>query len=197
MSGEVSASTNRTAGRPRDFNPSEVIDLAVGVFWRNGFAGTTTRSLEIAMGVGQSSIYNTFGSKRELLDQVVDRYEERLHADVLASLEVPNPDRTSILTFLEAMTAWVVGDKTRGCLVLNLAAEQDDQTYRVAEYRQSLRRLLGGALASFTDQPSEVEARTELLVAAVFGLNILARSGAGPAELETVSAAVRHQVRSW
>ncbi len=197
MNGKGSLSNARSAGRPLDFDRTEAIDSALEVFWRDGFAGATTRSLESALGVGQSSIYNTFGSKRELLDQVVDRYEERLRADVLAALEVPNPGKSEIVDFVEAMTAWVGSGETPGCLVLNLAAERSDQGYRVAAYLTTLRRLLGVALASFTDESSVVAARTELLVAAVLGLNILARSGASGDELTAISAAVEAQIYAW
>jgi len=171
----------RAAGRPLDFDRGAVVDKALDLFWANGYSSTTTRNLESALGISQSSIYNAFGSKQGLLDTAVDRYEQRLHSDVLSHLEVDEPDQSALLAFVNAMTEWICGDATSGCLVLNLAAEQPDQRYRIESYAARLRESLRPALASFTVEQAEIEARTELLVAAVFGLNILARSGTGPA----------------
>ena len=187
----------RAVGRPVDFDRGTVIDEAVDLFWSNGYSATTTRDLERSLGISQSSIYNAFGSKQGLLDTAVDRYQQRLQTEVLSHLEVDEPDQTSLITFVEAMTEWVRGEATAGCLVLNLAAEQPAQRYRIESYSAQLRDLLRPALAAFTPDQTTIDARVELLVAAVFGLNILARTDTDPAEIYSISAGICHQIRSW
>ncbi len=184
-------------GRPRAFNTDYVIDRSMEVFWEHGFVGTTTRTLEDALEISQSSLYNAFGSKDGLFDQVVERYEQQLNDVVLSHLDVRSPDRASILSFLDAVTEWIYHDRHRGCLVLNLAAESEEGGRRVGVYRTRLRTLLAPAIASFTEAGSDVEARTELLVAAILGLNISSRSGADYAELQALSAGIRSQIEAW
>lgn len=187
----------QTRGRPRAFDTDEVLQQSVNLFWRQGYSRTTTRTLENELGLSQSSLYNAFGSKEELFSRVVDRYEKQLDATVLSHLAGPDPDRASILSFLDELVDWVHGAEHRGCLVLNLAAESEENGSRVKAYRTKLRRLLRPALRSFTSNGDDVEARTELLVAVVLGLNISARSGASRAELRRLVNGIKHQVNAW
>ena len=183
-------------GRPLEFDPDATVDDAVEMLWRRGLAATTTRSLEAELGLSQSSLYNTFGSKHEFLDRVIGRYQERLADEVLAPLATADPDRERIVGFIESLTEWV-GERGRGCLVLNLAAEDPRHADRLGDYRATLRDLLTPAVASFTPSDDDVERRVDLLVASVFGLNVTARSGAPRAELNRMAMAIVEQVRDW
>lgn len=60
-------------GRPRGFDLDEAIDTATGLFWRNGYEGTSVRTLTRAMGIQQPSFYAAFGSKERLFEEVFRR----------------------------------------------------------------------------------------------------------------------------
>ena len=167
------------------------------LFWRLGFNATTTRVLEHELGISQSSLYNAFGSKDELFTQAIDHYQDRLDQAVLSHLDQPRPSRASIIAFFDAVVRWIGNDKHRGCLVLNFATESTAGIARMRAYRARLRDLFRPALQSFTTNDAEVEARTELLVASVLGLNISARNGAALAELEQLSQGIKRQVAAW
>lgn len=187
----------RNRGRPRAFDTEEILDASVGVFWKQGYAGTTTRTLEQSLGISQSSLYNAFGSKEKLFEQVVARYEQQLQTEVLVHLDRPDPDRAAIIAFLDALLPWIRHDEHSGCLVLNLSAESGDDVERMDRYRAMLRDLLKAAVASFTDDDRETELRSDLLVAAILGLNISARSGADMDELVRLCDGIKHQVEAW
>lgn len=187
----------RTRGRPKNFDTDEILSQSIDIFWRNGLIGTTTRTLEEELGLSQSSIYNTFGSKDQLFEQVVERYQHNLEDAVLVELMGPTTDKTSIIDFIDAITDWIRNEQHPGCLVLNLALETDNNGQRVKAYRTKLRRLLKPALRTFTTTPAEVEARTELLIVAILGLNISARSSATPAELRKLADGIKFHVMSW
>ena len=197
----MSPSTTKPRGRPREFDVDEAVQQSVEVFWRNGFSGTTTRTLEQHLGISQSSLYHAFQSKEGLFEEVLVCYEAKLHQTVLSTLERDDPDRDTIIEFLDAVTRWIRNDRHRGCLVLNLAAdagqEAIDGSRRLRAYRKTLRRLLEPAVASFTSDPADTDARVEMLVAAILGLNISATSGASKAELSGMRNAIVHQVRAW
>ena len=188
----------RTRGRPKSFDTDEVLDKSINIFWRDGLTGTTTRTLEQELGLSQSSIYNTFGSKDQLFEKVVERYQNNLDDAVLVELTGPGADKNSIINFLDALTTWIQHKEHPGCLVLNLALEADgDNGLRVKAYRTRLRRLLKPALRTFTTTTTEIEARTELLITAILGLNISARSNASQAELRKLAGGIKFQVTSW
>ena len=67
---------SRSAGRPRKRTIEESLDLAMDLFWRQGFEATSVQDLCEALGVGPSSIYNSFGSKAQLYLQCLERYIE-------------------------------------------------------------------------------------------------------------------------
>ncbi len=157
-------------------------------------AGTTTRVLETELGVRQSSLYNDFGSKAGLVDQAVVRYESALEAAVLRHLD--NPGRSGLLAFVDALVKWVGDDEHRGCLVLNLAAEDPRHESRMDGYRSRLRTSIGACLGEI-DPTADVPTRTELLVAAVLGLSLAARTGASADELQATAEAIKAHVSEW
>ena len=64
-------------GRPRQFDEDAVLDAALDLFWRNGYAATSLRDLTEALGVAPTAIYRTFGDKHTLFLRAHDRYVER------------------------------------------------------------------------------------------------------------------------
>jgi AcrR family transcriptional regulator len=64
-------------GRPREFDTGRALDLAMELFWRQGYEGTSLADLTHTLGITRPSLYAAFGSKAKLFRQVLDRYEAR------------------------------------------------------------------------------------------------------------------------
>src|ERR1700761_2243502 len=75
--------------RPREFDRDVALDRAIGVFWANGFAATSTEDLTAAMGIGRQSLYNAFGDKRRLYLEALGAYQARSVGGHLARLNGP------------------------------------------------------------------------------------------------------------
>ena len=64
--------------RPREFDRQEVLDRAMQLFWEKGIEATSIQNLVECMGIGRASMYDTFGSKEQLIfeamDYMVSRY---------------------------------------------------------------------------------------------------------------------------
>lgn len=187
--------TPRRPGRPASFDRADVLERSVAILWRHGAAGATTRALERALAISQSSLYNTFGSKADFVDLVVEHYSAALEADVVAKLDTA--DRPGLLAFVDAVADWVGDDDHRGCLLLNVATEDPTQGFRLARYRERLRQAVGPAVASFTADPVLTDERTELVVASVIGLGLSARTGADRGELDALRRAITNQISAW
>ena len=54
----------------------EALDIALKVFWRKGYEGTSIDDLTKAMGINRPSLYCAFGNKEELFRKALDRYAE-------------------------------------------------------------------------------------------------------------------------
>ena len=72
-------------GPAKNFDPDEALETARNVFWRNGYAGTAISELESALGVGRKSLYDTFGSKRELYLRSLEHYTDTVVQRICAS----------------------------------------------------------------------------------------------------------------
>ena len=110
--------------RPREFEREEVVEKALGVFWRQGYQATSVQDLVEATGLNRGSLYDTFGDKHGLFLEVVEHYRSHVTARRLAKLEEPGPARAKIETFFKEVIEFSVGEgRLLGCLMTNSAIE--------------------------------------------------------------------------
>lgn len=208
MASEISTrsrSNGRPPGRPREFEQQAVLDAALELFWKQGYRTTATRELESALGLSQSSIYNAFGSKQKLLEAALDRYEALTNEAILRPLETSTDGLAAIDKFFVDLCHWVTHDGRRGCMLINMMAEDggetDTITQRSRAYRKRVRDALSKCLAQAREHGEsrdiDSDACAELLLGLILGFNIAARGGASDSELTTLRDAVRAQIRSW
>lgn len=186
-------------GRPRAFDGDAVLDAAVGMFWRRGFEATSMRELETELGISQSSIYNAFGSKRQLLDAALDRYEGRVRRELVTPLGSTG-GVDAVVEFLDSLQQWVTDGGNRGCLVINLMAGHSDDSElarRTVSFRDRLRRALADAIETEPGvTAAEASSHAELVLTAALGLSVASRGGASSEELTGMVRATQAQVRT-
>lgn len=186
-------------GRPRTFEHQEVLDQALELFWKRGYESTTTRDLEERLGLSQSSIYNAFGSKHGLLLAALSLYESRISKELVVPLEQASDPLQGINDFFDDLARWVTHDGRRGCMIINLMAEDagdnEEITERTRAYRTRVRDALGDALqrASIDNH----EARADILYGMVLGLNIAARGGGLTSEVERLVESSHLVIDGW
>jgi len=61
-------------GRAKNFSREEVLEKAMPVFWKHGFADTSLQDLERATGVNKSGLYTEFRDKEDLFLACLRRY---------------------------------------------------------------------------------------------------------------------------
>jgi AcrR family transcriptional regulator len=72
-------------GRPKKFSREGVLDRAIPVFWKHGFASTTIQHLEQATGVNKSGLYSEFRDKEDLFLASLERYLATRGAGILSA----------------------------------------------------------------------------------------------------------------
>src|ERR1700692_95348 len=77
----------RAMGRPRKFSREGVLQKALPVFWKYGFARTTLPELEQATGVNKSGLYAEFESKEALFVACLRHYLDTRASGALLTAE--------------------------------------------------------------------------------------------------------------
>jgi TetR/AcrR family transcriptional regulator, copper-responsive repressor len=135
-------SDNRRMGRPKGFSREEVLEKAMPVFWKHGFADTTLQELEQATGVNKSGLYTEFRDKEDLFVACLRHYLESQGKRGLLTKEPLG--WKNIETFLK--NGPLNRGEQRGCFSVNSMREfaiLPDEAYGVVtENRALLERLL-------------------------------------------------------
>lgn len=178
--------------RHLEFDRTEVVARAVDAFWRFGYESLPALEIAEAMGVAKSSLYNTFGSKRDLFLESVDHYANNQRSKLIARAGSENAE-----VLLRQMLLEVVSDNNagRGCLLVNTAAEFGA---RDGEVRQRVKAGFDGMMDAFANLiragqeagqfKSGVNPRqyAVILIAGISGLRVLAKGGCSADELNPV-----------
>lgn len=137
--------------RPRTFAAAAVLDTAKDIFWKRGYEATSIGDLEECTGLNRSSLYQAFGSKRELFDAALERYVRENVDPVLAAMESPTAGRRDLLDYLATLSATFRSDPelaVRGCLVVNTMAELGARDASARAAGIAYRDRVAGAIAN-------------------------------------------------
>jgi TetR/AcrR family transcriptional repressor of nem operon len=133
------------AGRPLQFDPDVALDSAMEAFWSKGYEACSLQELLKQTGLSKSSLYHTFGGKRQLFQRCLERYREQSSRRLAEHLKVGRSPRDFIADTLNAVAAEArPGANPRGCFVMNTASEFAQSDPEVAS-------LVAGSLASFRE----------------------------------------------
>ena len=172
--------------RPREFDETAALDAAIECFRRRGYEATSIRDLTDCMGIGPTSLYNSFGDKRALFIKALERYVDCSVRARLARLESSLPPKQAVRTLIEDVVERSLTDRTRGgCLLINSALEiapHDPEVgaeiaKRLGEIEGFFRRSISAAQSSGTI-PRKLNSSdfARLLLSVLLGIRVLARS---------------------
>lgn len=129
----VDKSVSRGRGRPRMFDPDDVLDKVIDVFWERGFEASDTETLAKCTGLTKPSLYNAFGSKEDLFVAAIHRYRQtRSKASIDALMKAKTPQegiKDYYLRFAENIAG---PGHPRGCLIMSVALPICDRLPKVA-----------------------------------------------------------------
>lgn len=177
----------------KQYERTALLDLAMDLFHRQGFHGTSTAELVTELGVNRKSMYAEFGSKQGLFDAALDHYNTTSLSAVLAATEAADAGtdaiRSTFAGFASASEDWAQG---RGCLLCNTAIERAvlDQASgdRVDAYFDRLTTAFRSALAA-GQQAGEIGTTTDIddlaafFTMALVGIATLAKGRADPDQI--------------
>ena len=141
---------------PREtaFDEATILARARDLFWEKGYTATSIQDLEGALGIRRSSIYNTFGGKRQLYDRTLAQYQDENLSRLRSALQ-DSPDlRQSLIELFTQAATLVHPDcltSSRGCYIVNATTEMANSCAEalsfVADNRQRFTAIVKDALA--------------------------------------------------
>jgi TetR/AcrR family transcriptional repressor of nem operon len=186
--------------RPRNFEADTVVELAMEEFWTRGYASTSPAQLAEAAGIGKGSLYNTFGSKRQLFDLALARYG-RIGAELAEEfLSRPGTTRERLRAYLrETVDSDVARPERRGCMAVNTAAELGGHDPEIDRALRAIEERIVAVLADRIEQgrrdgevspDTDPRAMAEFVLNTSAGLRILARTKDAPALYRIIDLAL-------
>jgi len=128
-------------GRPKGFNRETVLEKALVVFWKKGFADTTVQDLEKQTGVNKSGLYSEFAGKDDLFVESLKHYIRS--SDSIERLSKTPPGWSNIESYLLSA---LEPKPERGCFVVSSMRElhilPGETMEAVGEHVERLRKLL-------------------------------------------------------
>lgn len=167
-------------GRPREFDPDQVEQEAMKLFWERGFDGVSISDVTAATGVNRRSIYAEFESKEKLFERVTRRYLAGPGGYMIEALA--RPTARGVAEAMMHGAVETVSGETPGCLTVGNAPGlfdvRDALVHRLAE--------------RFDEADGELPGVDTMLLArwvatVCQGISIQARSGASRDDLHAVA----------
>jgi AcrR family transcriptional regulator len=187
----------RNAGRPRAFDRERALAIAMDLFWRHGYEGTSTAQLTAAMGIAAPSLYAAFGSKDQLYLEALALYQSQHGSYFSAALTAAMPAKKAIFTLLQDAARQFTGTgHAAGCMIAtanihiandNAAIANAARSSRLAAQAAIKQRLELAIVAGELPAQTNTAALATYVAMVVQGMAVQAHDGASLAALEQMA----------
>ena len=180
--------------RTRSFDPDTALARAVELFSSRGYSDTSMDDIVKATGVSRYGLYGTFGNKRELFEQALERYADGMGRESFMRLLEPDASIRHVRAiFDERIEMMCTCGENRGCMLCHTAMELAPHDHEIEDV---LKKFLGRMSKAFSIGLENAKKRGEVaghidtdkagefLTGALFGLTVLARAGFGRKSLD-------------
>jgi len=182
-------------GRPRKTDPDKALDIAMKMFWEQGFDGTSMNDLSACTGMAKPGLYATFGDKEAVYSKALERYFEKYGLPLVDDLTAsPDSLDTVVRRFLQAIAAFVV-DKSwpGGCFAINSVVDCANQSpslespgRAIQERRRNafVQRFRAAQATGELPKEADPDALGEFFAGQVLALGVM---GSGGADLKALN----------
>lgn len=180
-------SLSMSRGRPREFDPKDVIRRAMHVFWTNGYSGTSLPDLLKATRLSRGSLYAAFGDKHGLFLSALEQYIDESNVRINSSLRAPLPAIERVRDCLNGYVDRSCGPGgKRGCLLIatamELAAKDAEVGQRIRKFFATYEERLVATLVLAREQNEladgvEPAHAARILLCMMEGLRVLGKTG--------------------
>lgn len=111
--------------RNKEFDTTLVLHKAMEVFGHYGYEGTSLQTLLDGLGIARQSLYDTYGTKRDLFIKAVRHYVNEKSSGVVAYLEGGGSVKKAIAEIFRTIVSVLQDEeRRRECMILHSAIDQ-------------------------------------------------------------------------
>lgn len=120
--------------RTKEFDEAAVLDKAVKLFWCKGYNATSAQDLVDNLGISRSSLYDTFGDKRNIFIQALQYYRTTMASKMIQFIDTSDDVEKSIKDIFSMAITHALEDKlSRGCFMVNSTIELAPHDKEIAQ----------------------------------------------------------------
>ncbi|NJB81365.1 TetR/AcrR family transcriptional regulator [Wenyingzhuangia aestuarii] len=167
--------------RKKQYNEEEVIQKAMGLFWRNGYEATSVRMLEKEMGINQFSIYASFKNKQGVFLESIKYYKTQINI-IKDKLRKSNNGVAGIQQYFSDFLEFSKeGSLCKGCLVTNTVNEikEDSDEIIMTELKKFANEIRDLFVSNLKQDDSKdntiIEKQADYLMNSLLGLSIASK----------------------
>lgn len=177
------------------FDTDKVLERAAEVFSIKGYEATSIADLLRAMEINKGSLYNSFGSKRDLFRAVLTKFVEHQQAEVLQRLSALNDPIVALITPFDVIMAHTAkGQQLKGGLVVTVALDFPNHDEAIQALVRGaigglegffLSKIAEGQRSGVIDASIDAQVAAKSLIALTVGFRVLSR---GTFDVEALKA---------
>lgn len=167
------------------FDQQEILEKAMELFWKKGYHATSMQELVSHLGISRSSIYDTFGGKKQLFELTFQRYRETNLKGTTNFLQNQTNVRTGFRLLFEMGINESINDvDNKGCFVINTTSEllpDDEVMQKVLKKNKTAfenifyKFLLRGEQSGEIPKDKDLKAIASLLFTLYNGIKLIAK----------------------
>ncbi|MDP4096007.1 TetR/AcrR family transcriptional regulator [Paenibacillus sp. P96] len=120
--------------RNKEFDTTLVLHKAMEIFGHYGYEGTSLKVLLEGLGIARQSLYDTYGTKRDLFVKAVTHYTNQKSCAVITYLEQADSVNKAIHDIFHEVAATLKDEQRRKeCLILYSAIDQVPHDPEIAD----------------------------------------------------------------
>lgn len=173
----------------KHFDEERVMESILRLFWREGGSSAGVEKLVGEAGINRSSLYATFGKKRELYVGALRRYLETRSFPEFERLAKDQRGMPAISDFFQQLidVRFFGKEANWGCMASNAHSHQDCRDPKVKEllsdHHDHLKAAMRSALVRARSlgqlaMAVDPEASAQMLTLVAYGINLRSRAGA-------------------
>ena len=181
--------------RPKQLDRDKALNAAMRLFWKRGYSGASADDLIKEMGIARQSLYDVFGSKRDLYLEALRSYNTGNMSALIQILREEKSPREALRHILLVPALLSQEDREMGCFNINSIGEFGLTDPDVLGARESSRLAASAAIEALIDEgkrKGELPAHLDTRVASNYiacisaGLKISSRAGASSEVLREI-----------
>jgi len=141
------------------FNKESVLDLLIPIFISKGYNGTSMQDIVASTNLNRSSIYNTFGDKLSLYQQVLEHYTLKQQSLAQKILDLDLNTKHALKVFYQKIFLEEENTSNNGCLLTNCSLEMAESHKNI---QHKLSNNMNGMVSIFEKVIEIGQSKTEI-----------------------------------